>query len=51
MNRNLKYFLWFLLGLMVSAILYLIIKVVIIYFNAKNGLNGSWFNKKACGTG
>lgn len=51
MNRNLKYFLWFLLGLMVSAILYLIIKVVIMYFNAKNGLNGSWFNKKACGTG
>ena len=39
MNRNIKYFLWFLFTLMVVAILYLIIKVVIMHFKAKNGLN------------
>jgi triacylglycerol lipase len=34
---------------MISAILYLIIKVVILYLKAKNAVHGAWFNTKFCG--
>jgi hypothetical protein len=49
MNIYVKYFLWFLLLIMIIAILHLIIKVVIVYFNVKKSLHGAWFNTKFCG--
>jgi triacylglycerol lipase len=35
--------------LMIAAILYLIIKITSMYFNAKKAIYGAWFNTKYCG--
>ena len=49
MNKNLKYFLIFLIILIISIILYFIIKFIILYFNAKKALYNALTNSKYCG--
>jgi hypothetical protein len=49
MNKNLKYFLIFLLTLAIAIILYFIIKFIIFYFNAKKALFNALTNSKYCG--
>ena len=48
MDKYLKYFLWFLLAITISLILYLIIKIIIFYFKAKNAFNTALSNSKYC---
>lgn len=49
MDKKLKIILWFLLTVVILATLYVIIKIIILYFKAKNSLNEAWFNTKYCG--
>ena len=48
MDKYLKYFLWFLIALLIISILYLIIKIIIFYFKAKNALKNTLSNSKYC---
>jgi triacylglycerol lipase len=46
--NNIKYFLWFLFILMVTAIMYLFIKIIFMFLNAKKAIHEAWFNTKYC---
>jgi hypothetical protein len=49
MDKYLKIFLWILLSVAIILTLYIIIKIIVFYFKAKNALNNAWFNTKYCG--